>query len=128
MTSHVMDDSVRYDATAEWVLGHQFLRLQMTDVNQPPQYATHVYIGYDSTGQRYVAHWLDISGGGASTTLGHGRRQNDTLIFRFDDSDGPYRTAFEHRPDGTGRVRMRSKSESGEWRPFAAYTMRPTRP
>lgn len=125
MTGHVMRDSVRYDAQAEWVLGHQFLRLRMTDVHQPPEYAAHVYIGVDSSAQRYVAHWLDTSGGEASTTLGRGRRKGDRLTFRFEYPDGPFRTTFARQPDGTWRVRMRSQSESGEWQPFAAYTMRP---
>lgn len=123
-----MDDSVRYDATAEWVLGHQFLRLRMTDVNRPPQYAAHVYIGYDSTAQRYVAHWLDTSGGEASTTLGHGQRQGDSLAFRFEYPDGPFRTTFARRPDGAWRVRMRSKSESGAWQSFADYRMTRVKP
>jgi hypothetical protein len=47
MRGQVQGDSVQYDADAEWVLGHQFLRLRMTDLNDPPQYAAHVYIGYD---------------------------------------------------------------------------------
>lgn len=123
MTGHVMGDSVQYDATAEWVLGHQFLRLRMADVTQPPQYAAHVYIGYDAAADRYVAHWLDTSGGKASTTLGHGQRQGDTLRFRFDYPDGPFRTIFEWRADGTWRVRMRSKSEAGRWEPFANFRM-----
>ena len=123
LTGQVMGDSVRYDADAEWVLGHQFLRLRMTDAQRPPQYAAHVYVGYDSTAQRYVAHWLDTTGGGASTTLGTGRRTDSTLTFRFDYPDGPFRTTFEHRADGRWRVRMRSKDASGTWTPFASYSM-----
>ena len=128
MTGHVMGDSVRHDAEARWVLRHQFLHLQMTDVNQPPAYAAHVYIGYDSTAHRYVAHWLDTTGGEASTTIGVGHRDGDTLRFRFDYPDAPFRTTFVHRADGTRRLRMRSKNESDDWQPFAAYTMRPARP
>ena len=124
MTGQVRGDSVRYDANARWVLGGQFLRLRMTDVNDPPQYAAHVYVGYDSTAQRYVAHWLDTTGPGASTTLGTGDRNGDALTLRFDYPDGPFRTTFEQRAEATWRVRMRSRSESGTWQPFADYTMR----
>ena len=47
MTGHVRGDSVQYDARGEWVLNHQFLSIRMEDVNSPPEYAAHVYIGYD---------------------------------------------------------------------------------
>jgi hypothetical protein len=123
MAGQVQGDSVRYDADAEWVLDRQFLRLRMADASDPPQYAAHVYVGYDSPAQRYVAHWLDTTGGGASTTLGTGRRTDSTLTFRFDYPDGPFRTTFERRADGRWRVRMRSKDTSGVWRPFASYSM-----
>ena len=64
MTGQVMGDSVQYNADAEWLLDHQFLRLHMTDVNDPPEYSAHVYVGYDSTAQQYVAHWLNTTGAG----------------------------------------------------------------
>lgn len=124
MTGHVMGDSVRYDAEAQWVLGHQFLRLRMTDVNTPPEYAAHIYIGYDPSKDAYVAHWLDTAGGQPSTTLGYGHREGDAVMFRFEYPDGPFRTTFEQDPDGTWHVRMRSKSEAGEWQPFAVYVLR----
>lgn len=123
MTGHLMGDSVRYDAEGAWVLGHQFLRLQMTDVNTPPEYEAHVYIGYNPAEGEYVAHWLDTSGGQASTTLGRGHRNGNALIFRFDYPDGPFRTTFEHHSDGRWSVRMRSRTESGEWQSFADFQM-----
>jgi hypothetical protein len=49
-------------------LDHQFLRLEMKDVATPPAYEATVYIGYDKTGERYVAHWLDVFGGRFSET------------------------------------------------------------
>lgn len=125
MTGHVMGDSVQYDAEAQWVLGHQFLRLQMTDVTSPPEYAAHVYIGHNPAEKEYVAHWLDTSGGGASTTLGHGERTGDRVTFRFDYPDGPFRTTFERSANGRWRVQMRSKEESGEWSSFADFVMTP---
>ena len=57
MEGAVRGDSVTYRATGEWVLGHQFLRIQMRDVtNTPPQYFAHVYVGYDPEAEEYVAH------------------------------------------------------------------------
>ena len=94
-TGEVRGDSVQYGADATWGLGHQFLRLRMSDINDPPQYAGHVYVGYDSAAEQYVAHWLDTTGGQASTTFGTGQRSDSTLSFRFDYPDGPFRTSFE---------------------------------
>lgn len=128
MTGRVMGDSVRYDADGKWVLGHQFLRLRMTDVNDPPEYAAHVYIGIDTTSTRYVAHWLDTSGGTSSTTLGQGRRTGDTLTFRFEYPNGPFRTTFERVRADVWQVRMRSKSDAGDWQPFADFEMRRAEP
>lgn len=55
MTGHVQGDSVQYDANGEWALNHRFLRIRMKDINSPPGYAAHVYIGYDQEDQEYVA-------------------------------------------------------------------------
>jgi hypothetical protein len=35
----------------------------MKDVQTPSQYEAMVFIGYDNTSERYVAHWIDIFGG-----------------------------------------------------------------
>jgi hypothetical protein len=58
----------------DWVLNHQFLRLEMRDVAEPPAYQATVYIGYDNTSERYVAHWLDSTGARFCETLGFGAR------------------------------------------------------
>ena len=59
----VMGRQLEMRLTAEWVLNHQFLRFHEKAVSaapgQPP-YEADVYIGYDNTSERYVAHWLDI--------------------------------------------------------------------
>jgi hypothetical protein len=125
MQGQVRGDSVTYRADAAWVLGYQFLRLQMRDVATPPQYAAHVYVGYDSTAEAYVAHWLDDTGGRASKTLGTGSRDGDTLAFRFDYPSGPFRTVFERRAPDRWRVRMRTKGDDGTWQPFATYVLTP---
>jgi hypothetical protein len=57
-----------YSLRVEWTLNHQFLRLEMRDVSEPPAYQAAVYIGYDNTSERYVMHWLDAFGGRFSET------------------------------------------------------------
>ena len=125
MQGHVRGDSVTYRAEAAWVLGHQFLRLRMADVNTPPQYAAHVYVGYDAETEAYVAHWLDDTGGRASKTLGTGTRNGDVLTFRFDYPSGPFRTVFERTAPARWEIHMRAKGDDGNWQPFADYALTP---
>jgi len=78
---------------AEWVLNHQFLQLHMKDVADPPAYEALVLIGYSRSDKRYVAHWCDTFGGGASAT-GYGRRDGDSIEFVFEYPDGPFFNTF----------------------------------
>jgi hypothetical protein len=41
---------------------------------EPPAYQAAVFIGFDNTSERYVAHWIDAGGGRFSETLGFGKR------------------------------------------------------
>jgi hypothetical protein len=63
MAGAVRSRPATYSLHAGWVLNHQFLKLEMRDVAEPPAYQATVYIGYDNTSERYVAHWLDAFGG-----------------------------------------------------------------
>lgn len=121
MTGHVMGDSVTYEADAEWVLGHQFLRLRMEDVNTPPEYVAHVYIGYDPEDEQYVAHWLDDTGGRASETLGYGKRDGNAVTFEFDYPEAPFHTTIEQTSGEAWHLLIRSKGENGAWSTFAEY-------
>ncbi len=123
MTGQVHGRPVEYSANAEWVLGHQFLRLSMVDVTKPPAYQADVYIGYDNTSERYVAHWLDTFGGRFSETLGYGRHEGDAVHFVFEYPDGPFHTIFTAHADGTWNVLMRTKDSTGAWVTFGEFTM-----
>src|SRR5262245_8607551 len=59
LTGSVGTRAVRNSVTARWVLGHQFVRMEMTDVARPPTYEALVMVGYDAERKRYVAHWCD---------------------------------------------------------------------
>lgn len=123
MRGHMGGDSVAYDASVAWVLGHQFLRLELTDANRPPEYQAAVYIGYDFASERYVAHWLDVFGGRASETLGFGQRAGDGIRFVFEYPDGPFHTTFAPTADGW-TVTMRTRSRDGRWTTFGEAAAR----
>jgi hypothetical protein len=109
-----------YTLKAEWVLGHQFLRLEMNG----DQYAAVSYIGYDNASERYVAHWIDIFGGRVSETLGYGKREGNVIHFVFEYPDGPFHSDYTLDPKTGWRIDMTQKAAAtGQWRDFAHYRL-----
>jgi hypothetical protein len=98
---------------ADWVLNHQFLRLTMRDIATPPAYEAVIYIGYDNTSERYVAHWIDVYGGRFSETLGYGKREGNILRWVFEYPDGPFHNTFqgERSRDSRAFVLWRSRRD-----------------
>lgn len=110
---------------ADWVLNHQFLRLHMKDAADPPQYEAMVFIGYDNTSDRYLAHWLDVFGGRFSEALGYGRRSGNSIELVFEYPDGPFHNTFSWDPAGkTWTFLMTQKDASGKWVTFAQDRLR----
>lgn len=124
MTGSIGQRSLTYDVHADWVLHHQFLRVDMRDTAQVPVYEAHVYIGRDNTSERYVAHWLDVFGGRWSETLGYGSRAGDSVEFVFEYPDGPFRTRFSLDRQGQWAILMRQKSSGGTWQVFGQWALR----
>ena len=111
-------------ATAEWVLNHQFLLIHMKDANSPPQYEANIYIGYDHTSDRYVAHWIDVFGGRFSETLGFGGRNVNSIKFVFEYPDGPFLNTFSWNPEKKSwTFLMQQKDPNGKWALFAEDTL-----
>jgi hypothetical protein len=110
---------------AEWVLNHQFLCLHYTDTATPSSYEAIVFIGYDNTSDRYVAHWIDVFGGRFSETLGYGSRVPGGIRLVFEYPDGPFVNAFTFdRSKNEWLSQMRRKNARGEWVSFADETFR----
>ena len=108
----------------EWVLNHQFLRIHMKDVKKPATYEAMVFIGYDNTSERYVAHWIDVFGGRFSETLGYGTRNGNTIKFVFEYPDGPFHNSFTWTPETKSwRFLMEQKNKEGKWVVFARDTL-----
>jgi len=86
---------------AKWVLQHHFLQLRMKDVANPPAYEALVMIGYDGAKEMYVEHWMDVYGGRLSA-MGHGKRDGNSIEFKFDYPDGPFYNTFNWQPGERG--------------------------
>lgn len=105
---------------AEWVLNHQFFRIQMRDVENPPAYEATVFIGWDPMQERYVVHWLDVFGGRSSQTLGYGTRNGNTIKFAFAYPEHPFVNTFSWNPDAkTWNFLMQQKNPNKSWSVFA---------
>lgn len=114
---------VRNTMSAAWVLNHQFLRLHMKDVKEPPAYEAIVLVGYVHATKEYVAHWTDTFGGRFSA-VGRGRRTGDSIELRFEYPDGPFYNTFTWQPERKGWVmRLESQDATGARKPFALDTL-----
>lgn len=105
---------------AEWVLNHQFFRIQMRDVENPPAYEATVFIGWDPMQERYVVHWLDVFGGRSSQTLGYGTRNGNTIKFAFAYPEHPFVNTFSWNAEArTWNFLMQQKNPNKSWSVFA---------
>ncbi len=125
LTRKIRGQTVENTAKAEWVLNHQFLLVHMKDVVSPPRYEAMVFIGYDNTSERYVAHWIDVFGGRYSETLGYGQRSGNSIKFVFEYPDGPFHNTFTWNSEKkTWTFLGEQKDKSGDWTMFAEDSLR----
>lgn len=125
LTRQIRGIEAKNTVVAEWVLDHQFFRIHMKDVATPAQYEAMVFVGYDALSERYVAHWIDVSGGRFSETLGYGTRDGSSIRFVFEYPDGPFKNTFSRDAKaGTWTFLAESKSAAGQWSTFAKDSLR----
>ena len=117
---------VKSRVTAQWVLNHQFLELKLEDTATPSTYEAWIYIGYDFRSERYVVHWLDVTGGRWSETLGYGSRNGDGAVrFTFEYGDGPFRNTLAwNAREKSWHWLIEDKDQAGRWRTWAEYDLR----
>jgi hypothetical protein len=115
-----------HDITADWVLGHQYFRIQEVsrekDAKGQPAYEAIVFLGWDQASNSYVCLWLDNTGGGGLTgqAIGHAKRGGDEIPFLFKLKDGGsfYTTFAYDRKADTWEWRM-DEEQNGKRTPFA---------
>ncbi len=124
LTRKIRGKVVENRVKVEWVLNHQFLRLHMKDVADPPAYEAIALIGYVHSDKKYVAHWCDTFGGKFSA-VGHGKRSGDSIAFEFQYPDGPFFNTFTWDAKAKGwTFKMESVGKDGKRVPFAEDTLR----
>jgi hypothetical protein len=125
MRGTVRGQPVEYRLDATRVLQGRFVELHMEDVNRPPAYEARVFIGVDSAGGRYIAHWLDGFGAGFSIPHAVGEQRGDTVLLTFPYAAGPFRDTFVYdRRNRSWYFLLESADSSGGWQLFAEYQVR----
>jgi hypothetical protein len=119
VTGQLRGSNVKQTLTAEWTLNHQFFEMRLAD-------EARIFLGYDFMSDRYVAHWLDASGGRFSETLGYGSRSGEnaiTIVYEY--PDRPFRNTLTWNPERSSwRWLIESKNDQGKWTTFADYLLR----
>ena len=124
LEGQVMGRDAHHEVHIDWVLNHQFLRMQEKTAAGAPSterpYEALWFLGYDSVSERYVLHLMDVFGARYSETLGYGIREGNEIRFVFEYSDGPFHTTYRWNPEkDTWEWLMKQKDKNGKWTPFA---------
>lgn len=120
----LVGQNAHHTVTAEWVLNHQFLRMEeKTSADAPKgesQYDALWFLGYDDVSERYVLHLMDVFGARYSETLGYGTRTGNEIRFVFEYPDGPFHNTMRWDPEkDTWEWLLEQKDKNGKWSPFA---------
>jgi hypothetical protein len=123
----VLGREAHHQVHAEWVLNHQFLRIEEKTSADAPKtespYDALWFLGYDDVSERYVLHLMDVFGARYSETLGYGTRDANQMRFIFEYPDGPFHTTFRWNPDkDTWEWLLEQKGQDGKWNVFADLT------
>jgi hypothetical protein len=118
----IMGKPAMHDVTAEWVLGHQYLRFHEVSRDKQgdrPQYEAMVFIGWDPKTSEYICIWLDDFGFAFDNAVGRAERNGNEIPFLFPYPNGPFHTTFAYTPEsGSWEMRM-DNDVQGKLKPFA---------
>jgi hypothetical protein len=131
LRGRIAGQATTHDVTAEWVLGHQYLRVREVsreqDVRGRPQYEAIVFLGTDPAGDGVACLWLDNTGPGGlnGQSIGHApAAAGDTLAFRFRSPDGgAFHTTFAYRAASDSWSWFMDVEAEGGLQPFARTTL-----
>lgn len=102
LEGQVMGQAAHQEVRSDWVLNHQFLRLQEKTAASAPtsehSYEAFWFLGYDAISERYVLHLMDVFGARFSESLGYGTREGNQIRFVLEYGDGPFHTTYRWNP------------------------------
>ena len=103
-----------HDVSAEWVLGHQYVRLheisRESKTNGEPAYEAIIFIGWDQATGEYACLWLDSTSSSSFSSEGVGRAKRSggdiPFVFRDTNHQISFRNTFSYD----------QKADSWAWR------------
>jgi hypothetical protein len=126
MQGTIAEHETTHDIEAEWVLGHEYLRLHETsrqkNAQGQPAYEAIVFIEWDESSNEYKCLWLDSTGGGGLTApIARGKRGNDEIAFIFTDKgkDSGIHTTFVYSKGTNTWTWLIDNEHDGKLTPFA---------
>ncbi len=127
LTGNMRGRELLQECSGEWVLHHQFLRLECHETRRPPllrvRYESTMYIGCSSVTQRYVANLMDVFGAG--DVLGFGHRNGRSIVFAWTSSGGAFENAFTWNAEsGSWTSSLRQRDGSGNWELWGEKVLR----
>lgn len=129
MRGTIAGEQVTHDVSANWVLGHQYLRFhdrsRETTESGALAYDATVFIGWDKASGRYVCLWLDSTGGGglANDVFGFAEPAEDKFAFVWGEGNETWQTSFFYEREADSWRWTMDGQNDGEWRPFARVTL-----
>jgi hypothetical protein len=124
----IANKATTHDVAAEWVLGHQYVRLHEVSREKnsqgQPAYEAMVFIGWTQATSEYVCIWLDTYGGMADATIAHAKCTGDEIHFIFKDKDSTFHTRFIYHRDAADWEWRMDSEDKGALKPFARVTLR----
>ena len=120
----LVGQQAHHRVVAEWVLNHQFLRMEEKTSADAPKgespYDAIWFLGYDEVSERYALHLMDIFGAHYSETLGYGTHSGNEIRFVFEYPDGPFHNTMRYDPEkDTWEWLLEQKDKGGKWGSFA---------
>lgn len=126
--------NMTHDISAEWMLGHEYLRLHEQSRERDEQgralYEAVVLIGRDAAAGEYQCLWLDSTGGGGldAKFIARAKPSGDTIPFVFREPDGSvsFTNTFAYEPEADAWTWALDNVREGKPTPFARVRL--TRP
>lgn len=122
MSGDVKGQQVSYSMRAASALQGTFTEMRMKDVQVPAQYEAVVFIGFDTTTQTIIAHWMDNHGPKYSIPHATGHISGDSIQLLFPYPSGNFRNTLTYNADSASwTFVLESAQPDGSWKHFARY-------
>jgi len=127
-TGTVHDAPSKQIFEAEWVLNHQFLRIQEKTEEIIPRanvrFEALLFIGYDQPSKRYVLQSMNVWGAGRAGAFVYGERNGNEIKFDEDFAGAQGYSRLLWQPESkTWKYVTAMKNAKGEWQTTVDLTL-----